>query len=111
MKMLRAENLVVGYEKKEVVKDINFGINKGEVLCLLGANGSGKSTILRTLSGLLKPLEGRVLLRGENLHRMPENKIAKQLAVVLTDRISLGLLTVFEVVSMGRYGHTGFLEN
>lgn len=108
MKMLRAENLVVGYEKKEVVKDINFGINKGEVLCLLGANGSGKSTILRTLSGLLKPLEGRVLLRGENLHRMPENKIAKQLAVVLTDRISLGLLTVFEVVSMGRYGHTGF---
>lgn len=108
MMMLRTENLVVGYEKKEVVRDINLKVKKGEVLCLLGANGSGKSTILRTLSGLLRPIKGEVLIQNKNLHRMSEGKLAKQLAVVLTNRISLGLLTVFEVVSMGRYGHTGF---
>lgn len=108
MSILSVENLIVGYEKKEVVKGINFEINRGDVLCLLGSNGSGKTTILRTLAGLLKPIDGAVFLKNENLHRMPENRVAKELAVVLTERVSLGLLTVFEVVSMGRYAHTGF---
>lgn len=106
--MLKTENLEVGYEKKIVVEDINIEVKRGEVLSILGANGSGKSTILRTLSGLQKPLAGRVLIKDQDLHKIPENKLAKQLAVVLTSRLSSGLLTVFEVVSMGRYGHTGF---
>lgn len=106
--MLSTENLTVGYEKKVVVSDINIQIPRGKVLSILGANGSGKSTILRTLSGLQKPVEGRVLIQDKDLHKIPENKLAKQLAVVLTNRNSSGLLTVFEVVSMGRYGHTGF---
>ncbi len=108
MSILKANNLTVGYEKKEVVKGINFELNQGDVLCLLGANGAGKSTILRTLAGLLKPLSGTVLLKNKELHKMPESQVARQLAVVLTERISLGLLTVFEVVAMGRYTHTGF---
>lgn len=108
MSILKAEDLVVGYENKKVVQGINFEVKEGDVLCLLGANGSGKTTILRTLSGLLKPLEGKVLLKNENLYHIPENKVAKQLAVVLTERKSMGLLTAFEVAAMGRYVHTDF---
>lgn len=108
MSILKAKDLVVGYEDKEVVQGVNFEVNQGDVLCLLGANGSGKTTILRTLAGLLKPLRGTVLLKNENLYQMPENRVAKQLAVVLTERRSMGLLTAFEVVAMGRYVHTDF---
>lgn len=108
MSILSVKNLVVGYEKKPVVQGINFEIKKGDVLCLLGANGSGKTTILRTLAGLLKPLGGVIMLKNKDLCKMTENRVAKEMAVVLTERVSLGLLTIFEVVAMGRYAHTGF---
>ena len=65
--ILKAENLTVGYDKKEVVSGIDINALKGQVICLLGPNGAGKSTILRTLSGLLAPVSGRVEICGTDI--------------------------------------------
>lgn len=104
-----AENLDVGYEKKVVVGPVDLCGIKGQLTCLLGPNGAGKSTILRTLTGLLAPVNGAVQIKGEDIGSINKSDLAKKLAVVLTEQVSLGLLTVFEIASMGRYPHTNFM--
>jgi iron complex transport system ATP-binding protein len=101
-----AENLNVGYERKTIVEKVNLNGMKGQLICLLGPNGAGKTTILRTLSGLLAPLQGTVCITGQDIRRSSKDALAKQLAVVLTEQLSLGFLTVFEIAAMGRYPHT-----
>lgn len=103
------ENLNVGYDKKVVVEQVNICANRGELICLLGPNGSGKSTILRTLTGLQPPITGRVEINGMDVATIKKAELAKKMAIVLTEQVSLGLLTVFEIASMGRYPHTNFL--
>ena len=108
MIMLNTENLNVGYGKKIVVDNVNIQVNRGEVLCLLGANGAGKTTTLRTLSGLLKPMGGKVFLKGQDIDKINKKELAKKLALVLTNRFSSSLMTVYDIVAMGRHPHTGF---
>lgn len=108
MIMLNTENLNVGYGKKIVVDNVNIQVNRGEVLCLLGANGAGKTTTLRTLSGLLKPMSGKVFLKGQDIDKINKKELAKKLALVLTNRFSGSLMTVYDIVAMGRHPHTGF---
>lgn len=108
MIMLNTENLNVGYGKKIVVDNVNIQVNRGEVLCLLGANGAGKTTTLRTLSGLLKPMGGKVFLKGQDIDKINKKELAKKLALVLTNRFSGSLMTVYDIVAMGRHPHTGF---
>lgn len=108
MIMLNTENLNVGYGKKIVVNNVNIQVSKGEVFCLLGANGAGKTTTLRTLSGLLKPMGGKVFLNGKDISEINKKELAKKLALVLTNRFSGSLMTVYDIVAMGRYPHTGF---
>jgi len=104
-----AENLDVGYEKKVVVEQVDVCGIKGQLICLLGPNGAGKTTILRTLAGLLAPVKGAVQINGDDIRDMKKADLAKKLAVVLTEQVSLGLLTVYEIASMGRYPHTNFM--
>lgn len=108
MNILKTQELAVGYGSKTVVDGINLEALKGQLICLLGPNGSGKSTILRSLSGLLAPVHGTIYLKGQLLPQLKLNELAKTLAVVLTERISPGLMTVFEIAAMGRYPYTGF---
>jgi len=108
MNMLQAKELAVGYDSRTVVGDINLEALKGQFICLLGPNGSGKSTILRCLAGLLAPLQGSVFLKGHLLYRMEPKYLSKTMAVVLTERLSPGLITVFDVAAMGRYPYTDF---
>ena len=82
---------------------------RGQLICLLGPNGAGKTTILRTLTGLLKPVNGTVYINGDNILNLKKEDLAKQMAIVLTEQLSLGFLTVFEIASMGRYPHTNHL--
>ncbi|AWW28037.1 ABC transporter ATP-binding protein [Acetobacterium carbinolicum] len=103
------ENLNVGYDKKVVVEQVDICAQKGELICLLGPNGSGKSTILRTLTGLQPPVNGRVEINGRDIATIKKAELAKKMAIVLTEQVSLGLLTVFEIASMGRYPHTNFM--
>lgn len=106
--VLNAEQVDVGYDSGVVVSGINTAALRGQLICLLGPNGAGKSTILRTLSGHLAPLGGTVYIAGKSVTKMSESVRAKKLSVVLTERLSLHMTTVRELVSMGRAPHTGF---
>ncbi|NLI12082.1 MAG: ABC transporter ATP-binding protein, partial [Peptococcaceae bacterium] len=108
MNVLQAKELAVGYDSRTVVGGINLEALKGQFICLLGPNGSGKSTILRCLAGLLAPLQGSVFLKGNLLYRMEPKELSRTMAVVLTERLSPGLMTVFDVAAMGRYPYTDF---
>lgn len=108
MSILKTENLIVGYDGNTLIEDINISGDKGILLCILGPNGAGKTTILRTLSGILKKVGGEVYLNNKNLNRVDSRSKAKELSVVLTTKFQGGLMTVYELVSMGRYPHTDF---
>ena len=108
-KILLIKNLSIGYQQRKtkqvVAKGINVSLRKGELVCLLGPNGAGKSTLMRTLSGAQKPLDGQIWLDGQNVHTMPTRQLAKNLSLVLTERVQAGMLTAYEVVALGRYPH------
>jgi iron complex transport system ATP-binding protein len=109
--VLQAESLAIGYfvsrrDSRLVASDLSLALHRGELVCLLGPNGAGKSTLLRTLAGLQAPLSGRVLLDGQDLHRVSELERARRIGVVLTERVTAGMLTGYDVVSLGRQPHT-----
>ncbi len=107
--LLKTNGLTVGYPKGRVLlENLNLTINAGEVVCIIGANGSGKSTLLRTLAAAQAQLSGSVNVRGRELSRIPAKEIAKEIGLVFTDSTNAGGLTVTEMVSLGRYPHTGF---
>jgi iron complex transport system ATP-binding protein len=106
--VLSAHDLHVGYDKKVVVRDLRLNALSGQVICVIGPNGAGKSTILRTLAGLLAPVQGDVYLDGENIKAVKPAVKAKEIAVVLTEKVGVTMTTAFEIVAMGRTPHTGF---
>lgn len=91
-----------------VVSQINVAMQRGEIVCLLGPNGSGKSTLIRTLAGLHAPLSGDVLFDGHQLNRYANKHIARKVSTVLTDRITIGNISVYELVAFGRSPYTGW---
>ncbi|MDY5824637.1 MAG: ABC transporter ATP-binding protein [Candidatus Coprenecus sp.] len=111
--ILSAENLSTGYRnsRKETViqRNLSFSLRRGELTSLIGLNGSGKSTLIKTLCGFLPPLEGDVRIAGKEISRYSAGEFARKVAVVLTDKTYSGAITVRELVSMGRYPHTGWL--
>ncbi|WP_075603639.1 ABC transporter ATP-binding protein [Saccharicrinis aurantiacus] len=107
--LLSLVNLSVGYSKDDALhSDINVSVNAGEFTCLLGPNGAGKSTLIKTISGFLPKVEGEVWFGKERIENLNEQKKAKLVSVVLTERISVPNLTVFELVGLGRTPYTGF---
>lgn len=107
--LIRTENLAVGYGNRIVVGDISFSLQKGKILTLIGPNGSGKSTILKSITRQIKNLGGAVYLDGEGMNGMTEGQVAKQLSMVMTERIRAELMTCRDVVATGRYPYTGRL--
>ncbi len=110
--VIELQQLSTGYQYKSrkvpVTSGINATLHKGELVCLIGPNGAGKSTLMRTISGEQKALEGKVFLEGKNIHDLPPKILAKKLSLVLTERVSAGMLSAYEVVALGRYPHTGW---
>jgi len=109
--MLSIENLTIGYKisshaQKRLAEGISTSLSEGEFVCLLGPNGAGKSTLIRTLVGMQTPLSGVVWLGKKNLHKCSARELAKLLSVVLTDRVDVGNLTVYELVALGRHPFT-----
>ena len=104
--MLQLKNLNIGYRQKQNVKEVFTGldltINKGELIGLVGSNGIGKSTLLRTIIGALPPLSGEVLVEGKRINSFSQEAISKLISIVLTDKIGGFNLTVFDVAASGR---------
>ncbi len=102
---LTAYGLTVGHRRRPLLRDLD--LTATGFTALLGPNGTGKSTLLHTVAGLLPPLGGRVELDGTDLIRLDPRTRARRVAVVLTERVDAGLLTVRELVGLGRHPHTG----
>lgn len=111
-KTLEIRNLSIGYigrhQRKVVAEDINADIYNGELTCLIGSNGVGKSTLVKTLTGFQPKLEGEVLLLGKEIDTYSEKKMSHQVSVVLTDKCDIRNITVRELVGYGRSPYSGF---
>lgn len=104
MAMLTVENLSINYGAIEAVKEVSFRVEEGEVVTLIGANGAGKTSILRTISGLVRPKSGRISFLGEDIHKSQARKIvAKGLSQVPEGRHVFAGLTVMENLEMGAF--------
>ena len=102
--MLEVKNLSVHYGMIQAVRNVDFTVNEGEIVSLIGANGAGKSTILKTLSGLIHPSEGEIVYLGENIASTSAKKIVeKGLVQVPEGRHVFPGLTVKENLELGAF--------
>ena len=113
--ILKAEQLSIGYKTKKkdtvVASNINFELQKGQLISLVGANGIGKSTLLRTLIKVQPALSGSILLNNKDLKITSTLDLAKQLSIVLTEPLISKNLSVFELVALGRHPYTNWIGN
>jgi len=107
--ILQIKNLTIGYGNKVVADQLEAKIPKGELICLLGSNGTGKSTLMRTLCGFQPALAGQVCMGDKEVKHMSEKELSLLIAVVLTDRVVVPNATVEELVGYGRSPYTGML--
>lgn len=109
---IELRHLRTGYTERRrsviISPDLSLSIRPGEIVMLMGPNGSGKSTLMHTMAGLLPPLAGEVQLGEKPLSSLTMKEVARQLSLVLTERIPAGNMDVWEVVTIGRYPYTGF---
>lgn len=106
---LETHALSIGYNRTPVAAGLNLTLREGELVALLGPNGIGKSTLMRTLAGMQPALAGQVTLAGQALHTLTPRQLAQQLSIVLTERPNLGLLNGYALVALGRHPYTDWL--
>lgn len=111
--ILSASNISIGYSNKKettvVASQVSVSLEKGKLTALIGANGIGKSTLLRTLIGIQSPLSGKVFLKEKDIHSLDNLTLAQHLSVVLTDKLPPSNLTVFELIALGRQPYTNWI--
>ncbi|MCK6075804.1 ABC transporter ATP-binding protein [Paenibacillus silvae] len=100
---LETSKLDIAYEERLIVENLNIQIPQGKITALVGANGSGKSTILKTMARIMSPKSGSVLLDGKSIHKQSTREVAKQLAILPQNPTAPEGLTVTELVSYGRF--------
>ncbi len=107
--ILTTHSLSIGYSKqKPLISDLNLTLRSGALTILTGENGTGKSTLLKTITKIIKPLDGKIFVTGTDLSLISAAQMAEKAAVVLTDRLSSENFTALEVISFGRSPYTGF---
>lgn len=112
--VLDISNLSIGYRGKDgkpipIAENLNFSLKQGEFVSVVGANGIGKSTLLRTLAGVQRKLSGEVLINGKPLGTLTPQELASSLSIVLTEPLPTRNLTVRELISLGRQPYTNWL--
>lgn len=111
--IISTHDLSIGYKTKKetivIAENLNLELTSGKLITLVGANGIGKSTLLRTLTGIQKPIEGEVLLHDKNLKSYETLELAQNLSLVLTEKLPPSNLTVFELIALGRQPYTNWL--
>jgi len=112
-KIIEIENLTIGYTSKKskeiIANNINISLEKGKFVCLLGKNGIGKSTLLRTLSKVQPKLSGEIKIDNKNLESYNSLELSKKISLVLTERLPESNLTVFELIALGRQPYTNWV--
>lgn len=106
--MIELRNLTTGYKDKTVSRNLNAQLQPGQLTCLIGPNGTGKSTLLRTIANFQPAIDGTVLVAGKPIGSYKSEELARLISIVLTDNTHIKGLTTFEVVGMGRSPYTGF---
>ncbi|WP_452229426.1 ABC transporter ATP-binding protein [Lacinutrix sp. MEBiC02404] len=113
--ILKTENLSIGYKTKKeettVASNINLTLKKGELIGLVGGNGIGKSTLLRTLTQVQPKLSGALYLNEKPLEEYANIDLAKAMSLVLTEAIASKNLSVFELIALGRQPYTNWVGN
>ena len=111
--ILYTSNLSIGYKTKSAInviaQNIDLSLEKAKLIALIGANGIGKSTLLRTITGIQKPISGTVLLNEKNIHELDAITLAQNLSVVLTEKLPPSNLTVWELIALGRQPYTNWI--
>ncbi len=111
--ILQTQHLRIGYSSKAQTKviasDVSIQLEQGKLIGLVGANGIGKSTLLRTLTGIQKSLSGTVLLNEKQIDSFEPLALAQQISVVLTEKLPPSNLTVYELIALGRQPYTNWL--
>jgi len=111
--ILAAEKLVIGYyhkkQEQRIVDNINFELEKGKLVCLLGKNGIGKSTLLRTISKVQPKLSGNLRIENQAIETIAAQELSKKMSLVLTERIPQTNLSVYELIALGRQPYTNWI--
>ena len=107
--IISLSQLSVGYSLSHpVISDINLELRSGQLVCLIGENGIGKSTLLKTLTGFLPKLKGSLLLGNRDIESFSQRELARQVSIVLTQKPDVQNLTIEEIIGLGRSPYTGF---
>lgn len=107
--VISLSQLSVGYTLSHpVISDINLELRSGQLVCLIGENGIGKSTLLKTLTGFLPKLKGSLLLGDRDIESFSQRELARQVSIVLTQKPDVQNLTIEEIIGLGRSPYTGF---
>ena len=111
--IIQTSNLSIGYAFKKkthtVAENLNIDLDKGNLVCLLGKNGIGKSTLLRTITKVQPALNGEIYINNSNLKKFNNLDLSKSLSLVLTERLPESNLSVFELVALGRHPYTNWV--
>lgn len=108
-RLIHIQDLDIGYNNCTVVGKINVSIHTGELICLIGRNGEGKSTLIKTLCKLIPVISGNILIDGKHISKLNDNQFSNLISVVLTSKISIPNITVKEFVAFGRYPYTNWI--
>ena len=108
--MLKVQNLSTGYNSHSaLIENINFDIKKGELVAILGRNGTGKTTLLKTITGFLKPIKGNVFIEHEDITTLKASDLALKISIVNTERIRMNYFSVRDFLALGRFPYTNII--
>lgn len=112
-KVIHTENLSIGYTRKKnksiIIENCDISLESGKLIALIGANGIGKSTLLKTLTGIIPPVKGHVFINEKKIADYEPMQLAQELSIVLTESLPPSNLTVYEIVALGRQPYTNWL--
>jgi iron complex transport system ATP-binding protein len=106
--ILETKNLSIGYEKP-LYSDINLSINTGELIGIIGKNGTGKSTFLKSIMQIIPSITGEILIENQNLKSINNKELSQKIAVVLTEKIPISQYTVYDILALARYPYSNWL--
>lgn len=107
--MIQLKDLTLGYEQRTLLEKVSAHITGGQLVALLGRNGTGKSTLLRAAMGLEKPQNGEIILHGNNIASLKPEELARNISFVTTDKVRIANLRCRDVVALGRAPYTNWL--